>query len=72
MPFTLQKRHLEGSKTSPEPIVDLPSPEPGTELGAAAALAGRAAENFSIFLPDPPGSYPTSTRQVPDKYPASP
>lgn len=43
----------------------VPSQRPN--LGAAAALAGRAAKNFSIFLP----AHPATTRQVPCKYPAS-
>lgn len=46
-------------------IFRVPSQRPN--LVAAAALAGRAAENFSIFLP----AHPASTRQVPCKYPAS-
>lgn len=46
-------------------IFRVPSQRPN--LGAAAALAGRAAKNFSIFTP----RGPASTRQVPGKYPAS-
>lgn len=50
---------------SQESIFRVPSQRPN--LGAAAALAGRAAKNFSIFLP----AHPAATRQVPCKHPSS-
>ena len=51
---------------SQESIFRVPSQRPN--LGAAAALAGRAAKNFQFS----PSRDPASPRQVPDKHPTSP
>lgn len=67
MPFTLQNRHLEGSKASPEPGIDLPSPEPATELGGRRGPGGPGGRKFFNFPPRAPCSHPTSTLQVPGK-----